>query len=164
MEETTGTGKWGQPGVPHKGWTCVNIEDLGEPSAICGMCERKEIRYVHYMEHPNYFEVLGCGCICAGHMEEDYEGAQRREALLHNAAARRKRWLSRDWRTSAKGNDFLNTDGYNAVVFRQGTGWSYFVKNRATQVAFHPSRPFISSDAAKLGAFDTMLWMKETGK
>jgi hypothetical protein len=26
-----GTGKWREPGVPHKGWACSHIEDLGEP-------------------------------------------------------------------------------------------------------------------------------------
>jgi hypothetical protein len=26
-------GKWSAAGVPHKGWVCVDIEDLGEPSA-----------------------------------------------------------------------------------------------------------------------------------
>jgi hypothetical protein len=43
-------GKWSQPGVPHKGWVCVDIEDLGEPSLTCEMCESQNIRYVHYME------------------------------------------------------------------------------------------------------------------
>jgi hypothetical protein len=97
MAETTSkaTGKWSQPGVPHKGWTCVDIEDLGEPSAVCEMCETQEIRYVHHMEHPNYVGSLGCGCICAGRMEEDYEGARRREQAFRNAAGRRQRWLSR---------------------------------------------------------------------
>ena len=164
MEETTGTGKWAQAGVPHRGWRCVNVEDLGEPATVCGMCERMEIRYVHYMEHPAYPETLGCGCVCAGHMEENYQGAKRRETILRNAASRRARWLSRGWRESAKGNDYLNTDGYNVVVFPQGSGWSYFVKNRATDATFRPRRPFQTSDAAKLGAFDTMIWMKETGQ
>jgi hypothetical protein len=33
------TGKWALPGVPHKGWTCASIDDLGEPSHVCEMCE-----------------------------------------------------------------------------------------------------------------------------
>jgi hypothetical protein len=68
-----------------------SLEDLGEPSATCEMCETQEIRYVHYMQHPNYSRQLGSGCVCAGRMEEDYEGAQRRELVLRNAASRRKR-------------------------------------------------------------------------
>jgi hypothetical protein len=38
------TGKWIQPGVPHKGWTCVDIEDLDAPDSICEMCEVQEER------------------------------------------------------------------------------------------------------------------------
>jgi hypothetical protein len=41
------TGKWIEPGVPHKGWVCVAITDLEEVDAVCEMCEVQEIRYVH---------------------------------------------------------------------------------------------------------------------
>ena len=84
------SGKWKMPGVPHKGWSCTGYEDLGEPSATCEMCEVSEIRYVHYMSHPNYHATLACGCICAGHLEEDYEGAVAREKVLKSQAGRRK--------------------------------------------------------------------------
>ena len=49
---TRASGKWAQPGVPHKGWTRVDIEDLGEPSEVCAMREIQEIRYVHHMQPP----------------------------------------------------------------------------------------------------------------
>lgn len=71
-------GKWSVPGVPHRGWNCIDIEDLGSPEAACEMCKRKEIKCVHVMRHPDYPETLNCGCICAGHMEEDVERARRR--------------------------------------------------------------------------------------
>ena len=67
------SGKWSQVGVPHERWTCVSVEDLVAPDAICEMCETKEIRYVHHMEHPDYWESLSVGCICAANMENDYE-------------------------------------------------------------------------------------------
>jgi len=50
-------GKWSMPGFPHSGWTCIDIENLGAPDAICEMCERQDIRYVHAMEHPDYPEA-----------------------------------------------------------------------------------------------------------
>ena len=53
------------------------------------MCETQEIRYVHHMEHSSYAGQLGCGCVCGGRMEEDYEGAQRRELVFRNASGRR---------------------------------------------------------------------------
>jgi hypothetical protein len=164
-DETAGTGKWKLPGVPHRGWHCVNVEDLGKPTQTCAMCERKEIRYVHYMAHADYHDILACGCFCAGRMAEDYDGARAREVMLRNAASRRRRWLSRQWRKSGKGNDFLNTaDGYNVVVYPGGAAiWTYFVKNRTTEETFKPRRPFESNDSAKLAAFDTLIWMKNTG-
>lgn len=165
MTETAGgSGKWARAGVPQKGWSCVEIEDLEEPSAICGMCETQEIRYVHHMQHSSYPEVLGCGCICAGRMEEDYSGAHAREANLRNAGARRKRWLTRDWQTSRNGNPFLNADGYNIVVFSAGQGWGFRITNRTTDQGLSSRRSLPSMDAAKLRAFDAMIWMKQTGK
>jgi hypothetical protein len=158
------TGKWGRPGVPHKGWTCVDIEDLGEPAATCEMCESQEVRYVHRMEHPRYPQVLACGCVCAGHMEDDYEGAHQREKGMRSASARRQRWLTRDWRTSRSGNPFLNADGYNIVVYPTGnSGWAFRIKNRATDKAMIARQPLDSMDKAKLRAFDAMVWMKQRG-
>lgn len=166
MSETSmrATGKWSQSGVPHKGWTCVDIEDLGEPSAICEMCETQEIRYVHHMQHPAYPETLCCGCVCAGHMESDYEGAKRRERVLRNASVRRRKWLTRDWRLSRNGNPFLNADGYNVVVYQVGQGWGFRVSNRTTDASVTARHLLNSIDAAKLRAFDAVLWMKERRK
>lgn len=42
-------GKWSQKNIPHKDWTCIDIEDTGELSTTCEMCESQSIRYVHYM-------------------------------------------------------------------------------------------------------------------
>ena len=120
----TATGKWTQPGVPHKGWTCVDIEDLGSLAHVCQMCEVQDVRYGHTMEHPDYAEELRVGCVCAGHMEEDLVGARAREDTFKASRSRRARWLTRQWRTSRSGNEYLNTDGFNVVVFRVGGGWS----------------------------------------
>jgi hypothetical protein len=72
-------GKWSQAGVPHRGWTCIGVDDLEEPDHICEMCEHAEVRYVHVMTHPDYEGELLVGCICAGRMEEDYQRAKERE-------------------------------------------------------------------------------------
>ena len=47
-------GKWSEQGVPHKGWRCIDVEDLGEFDSVCEMCDTQEIRYVHYMQHSDY--------------------------------------------------------------------------------------------------------------
>lgn len=157
------TGKWSQVGVPHKGWICLDIEDLGEPSAICEMCETQEIRYVHHMQHPHYPDVLGCGCVCAGHMDGDYEGAKQREQVLRNASARRRKWLTRNWRESRSGNPFLNVDGNNVVVYPAGQGWGFRISNQVTGKSVVSRQVLATMDTAKLRSFDAMTWMKERG-
>lgn len=158
-----GKGKWSQAGVPHKGWQCIDVEDLGAPNAVCEMCESQEIRYVHYMEHRDYQNVLGAGCVCAGHMEDDYVGARKRERALKNASLRRVNWLKRKWRKSAKGNPYLNTDGYNVVVFRVGNKWSGAVTDRESGVRTKLNQKCENMDEAKLAAFGVMLRLKEDG-
>ena len=156
-----GSGKWSQPGVPHKGWTCTGIDDLGAPDEICEMCEVQSIRYVHYMEHPDYPDDLGVGCICAGHMEQDYEAARNRERSIKNAARRRSKWLNRAWRISAKGNPYLNTDGFNIVLYKQDGKWSGTITNRETGERFNARRIYPTLDQAKLAAFDGMIFLKQ---
>ena len=62
-------GKWSLLSVPHSGWQLGGFEGLGDFVGTCEMCETQSIRYVHYMGHPNYPDVLGVGSVCAGHME-----------------------------------------------------------------------------------------------
>lgn len=116
-------GKWSKQGVPKKGWICIGLEDLGEPATECEMCENQEIRYVHQMQHPNYPDILDCGCVCAGKLEENYAAASKRESDSKNLAQRRARWLTRKWKVSTNGNDYLKTDGFHIVVFSNPGGW-----------------------------------------
>lgn len=112
------SGKWSKPGVPHKGWTCTGFEDLGGSNEVCGMCEFQLIRYIHYMKHPEYPEVIAAGCVCAGQMERDYGAARNREKSMRDTARRRSKWLERKWKTSSNGNEYINTrNGYHVVVY-----------------------------------------------
>lgn len=132
------------------------------------MCEVREIRFVHYMQHPAYADILGCGCVCAERMEEDYTAPRERERVLRNAAGRKRRWLSRAWRTSSKGNPYINADGYNVVIFPlTGTAsgnWGFRVTNRSTDDSVQSRKPYPSADSAKLKAFDAIVWMKQRGR
>ena len=155
-------GKWSQPGIPHKGWSCFDVEDLGAVEAVCEMCETQEIRYVHHMEHSEYPGSLGVGCICAENMEDDYERPRRRENALKNAAQRRRRWLNRKWKNSRKGNPYLNTDGMNIAVFQRRRGvWGARITDRHTDEEVISKRQYGTEDAAKLAAFDAMIFLKE---
>ena len=156
-----GPGKWSKPGVPQKGWLCTGIEDLGAPNKVCEMCETQRIRYVHYMEHPAYPDTLGVGCICAGHMEQDHEAARNRERSIKSSAHRRSKWLKRKWKESARGNPYINTDGFNIVLYKQGRQWSGTITNRQTEEKHHARRRYDTLDQAKLAAFDGMIFLKQ---
>jgi hypothetical protein len=154
----TRLGKWSSTGVPHTGWVCAGIEDLGEPDETCQMCETMEIRYVHTMTHPDYPEPLRCGCVCAGHMEGDMTAAREREKRARRRTSKRIRWLKR-WRTSLKGNPYVNTDdGLNVAVFRQDDQqrWGARLVDRRTGYIIASSKAYVSEEAAKLAAFDAV--------
>lgn len=149
-------GKWSEPGVPHKGWSCVDIEDLGEPNLTCEMCESQRIRYVHYMEHPSYPHTLAVGCVCSGHMEENLAAAKERDTQMHSRAQKRKRWLKRAWKVSAKGNDYIKSDGYVISVYPKGASWGATIVAEIGNFKKHSRLQYKTSDQAKLAAFDVI--------
>lgn len=149
--ETTATGKWREPGVPHKGWTCVGIEELEEQDHLCEMCEARHVRFVHVMQNSRYPNELRVGCVCAGHMEGDVAQAKEREKSARNRSSRRKTWISKGWRTSRKGNPYRNKEGLNASVFQSGRGWSTIVQNDHVKLS---ASGLPTEDAAKLKAFE----------
>ena len=149
--------QWDQPGIPHKGWKCIDVIDVrggGESAdeadyATCEMCGNERIRYVHIMEHADVENRFNVGCVCAEKMADDYTGPRVRETRLRNRSARRTRWLQRQWRVSAKGNSFLNLEGYNLVVYPTKTQrWGYKIGDR------FGTRTFATVAEAKLALFD----------
>lgn len=147
-------GKWSQPGVPHKGWRCIDIDDREESEHTCQMCESRAVRFVHYMEHDDYPEILEVGCVCAGHMEEDLEGARRRDRAMASRARKRARWVERQWRVSVKGNEWLRADGYRVVVYQKGSEWGATVASEDDGFVHHGRRTFHTANEVKLAAFD----------
>lgn len=95
-----GRGKWSQAGVPHRDWCCVDNYDTFEVHGeqeyeTCEMCEVMTIRFVHVMQHPDYYELLHCGCICAGDMEQSKARAVRRDKAMRSRAGRRTKFPER---------------------------------------------------------------------
>lgn len=161
LSEHSGRGKWSEPGVPQRGWSCVDVDDLGAPSQVCEMCESVEIRFVHYMQHPDYPHMVGVGCICAEHMEQDYVRPRAREKRLRSAASRRSTWARRKWRISVRGNFYLNTEGFNLTVFQRGAVWTVSVTNRVNSSSRIGVRTYESIEVAKAAALNALLWAKE---
>jgi len=149
---------WDKPGVPHKGWHLAGVRDLREDGAdvedtnyaTCEMCGHEQVRYVHSMEHPDY-PPLEVGCICAEKMSGDYTNPKLLETKLRNRAARKSKWLSRRWRTSAKGNPYINADGHNIGIFPSSSRpgrWKFRINGTFS------SQSFPTVDQAKLALFD----------
>lgn len=147
-------GKWGKAGVPHKGWECIEILDLGEPSQQCEMCETSMVRYVHRMEHTHYDGTLDVGCICAGHLEGDLAASRERETSMKSRAGKRKRWLSRTWRTSSTGKAYLLADGFRVTVYPKGNHWGATIAGTTKKFLEHSQKPYKTIDEVKLAAFD----------
>ena len=142
---------WKRDDVPHEGWKCVGVDDLGAPVGICEMCGYKIIRYAHKMEHPGYHS-LTCGCICAGKMEGSIEQAKRREAEFKNMQSRRINFFRRKWKRSRKGNEYLKIDDHVVVLYNVNSSskWKYSVDNEFSKSVYS------SKERAMAAAFEKL--------
>lgn len=157
-----GRGKWSQAGVPKKGWECVNIEDLGEPSAYCEMCESSQIRFVHYMRNSRFPNELACGVVCAGHMEEDLVGAEIRDKGMKSNARKRKAFPNlKSWGMSGNGNPTLKQGIFRITVFEKRGFWRAVVNTRGSDDPLYTRDRFTSKEDAQRAAFDTLTVAQE---
>lgn len=157
---TLGRGKWGQAGVPHKGWVCVGdydtFEELGEDEfQTCGMCESAQVRFVQIMENERHPDRLFCGCICAGHMAEDLASAEIRDTAMRSKAGRRDHFPRRKgWKTSSKGTPYINVEGYHLMVVSTRTGFSVGATPPGAPKPVWGQKRYTSVDSAQRGCFD----------
>ena len=157
-------GKWADAGVPHKGWTCVDIEDLGSASQICEMCEHQTIRFVHFMTHPNCTGELSCGCDCAARMEENYQAAEIRDKGMRNRAGRKKKWPNlQAWHTSQNGNLTIKKDGFRITVFKKGTEYKAVVSDSSETFKKFTRRAYPDEKSAQLASFEIFITAIEKG-
>jgi hypothetical protein len=146
---------WNNPNVPHKGWKCVGLVDLGRGVyQTCEMCGNERIRFVHKMQHSAEYRPLAVGCICAERMSEDYVGPKQREKSLKSRVSRRERWLSRRWKISTKGNPWIKTGIYHIVAYPFGNVFRLCIDGKMGTRNYH------ALDAARLAAFDAVEAMK----
>lgn len=150
---------WEDPTIPKHGWLCDFVDDLKdscdfENYADCWMCGHEQIRYVHHLRHSKYPDVIEVGCVCAGKLTGDVQAAKDREHKLRNRAARRSKWLTRNWKISAKGNPRLKVGGMYVTVYQRGNLYTYSIEGEFA------SNNYPTEDAAKLAAFDRW-WQKQ---
>ena len=128
---------WKRDDVPHSGWTCTGVTDLGAPVGICEMCGHQIIRYAHHMVHPQYRPIVA-GCYCAGKMEGNMDAARERERNLKNQQARKESFLRRQWKRSRNGNEYLKIRSHLIVLFKfkNGGGWKYAIDSTFADEVF----------------------------
>ncbi len=120
---------WKRENVPHSGWRCTGITDLGAPVGVCEMCGYQIIRYVHHMEHDEYPLSIGAGCICAGKMEGNVEAAKLREKEFRNRQSRLETFKLRKWKLSKNGNNYIKIKGHLIVLYHRNGYWKYAIDN-----------------------------------
>ncbi len=141
---------WKRDDVPHEGWTCEAIYDLGEPVGICRMCGHQIIRYVHVMRHPAYPRAIGAGCVCAGRMEGDAERARQRENAFKNRQSRLETFLRLPLKRSKNGNEYVKYKNEIITILRDKYKEGYY--KSVYRNAY--SMPFSSKEAALTDVFD----------
>ena len=143
---------WKRDDVPHEGWECTGIIDLGEPVGVCRMCGHQIIRYVHIMRHPDYHRTIGAGCICAGRMEGDIERAKQRENDFKNRQNRLETFLSLPRKRSRNGHEYVKYKGEIITLledkFKKGH-WKTAFRNKY-------SAPFATKEEALRDVFDVI--------
>lgn len=141
--------KWNDKTTPKKGWECIGVDDLGKDNYTkCQMCGREDIRYVHTMTHADYVGTVDAGCICSGHMSENMLAAKDRERLLKNNASKLNRLITKTWKISKNGNEYMTWEGKNVGVFRRNGLWQCWVDKKFS------SKRFQTREEAKIYIFD----------
>jgi hypothetical protein len=156
---------WKQQGIPHKGWTLVDVVDVRENGQseedteyeTCMMCGNEKIRYVHIVEHVELGNEFRVGCTCAEKMTNDYLNPERRERELRNRANRRINWTKKDWKRSKNGNHFLNIEEHHLLIYRVKNTNKYKVKIDET----FGKKTFDTLEKAKIAAFNGMEYLKD---
>jgi hypothetical protein len=128
---------WDQKSLPHKGWDCINVEDLQEATHTCQMCGKEEIRHVFHLEHPEGHSVA-VGCECAGHLTEQYQRMRELNKQSQSLANKKKyhktkiekikqEWFEKDWYLQ-HGTMYRVSKDILGKIEKKRTGWKYKIQ------------------------------------
>ena len=90
-------------GAPISGWKCRRVIDTEFADKTCELCNCEKVRFLHLMWHPEWFEDIEVGCICAGLMEGDVLAAVARDKEAKNRSHRRQNFYSKKWSRNCYG-------------------------------------------------------------
>lgn len=147
--------------APTKDWYCVEVEDVGEhitdefdegKLSTCELCGCNKVRYLHHMEHPQYFETIQVGCICAGILEGNILAAKQREQWLKNRNKRRTTFLKKPWKKTVNGNYFLKRKGKDIFINVMGCSFTCSYENQTVRT--YKGKRISNFLTAQFAAFD----------
>ena len=158
---------WKIPGVPHKGWRLIDVEDIREDGQseldtnyeCCMMCGHDKIRYVHIVSHDEYGEEFRVGCNCAEKMTGDYVNPEQRERELRNRANRRTNWNNKQWRISRNENYFMNYENHHLLIFKDRYSGKFKIKIDE----LYGKKTYDDIENAKIAVFKNVEYLKEKG-
>jgi hypothetical protein len=87
-------------------------------------------------------------------MEGSLNASRAREASMKSRASKRKRWFSRAWKISTKGNPYISADGFRVTVYPRGSDWAATIATADNANVQHLRRNYKTINEAKLAAFD----------
>lgn len=159
---------WKQKGIPHKGWTLVDVIDVREDGQqewetdyeVCMMCGHEKIRYVHILQHKEIEEEFRVGCTCSEKMTNDYINPLKREGELRNRANRRISWIKKEWKRSKNGNYYLTAEENHLLIYVDNRTGKYKIKIGET----FGKRFFDNVDLAKIAVFNGIEYLKSKGE
>ena len=146
--------RWDQPGIPHRGWTYIDVEDVFPVLEECEMCGYPELRYVHILRHPEY-GTIRVGCVCAKALLQGYADPAAREKTLKNRGKRLETFCKREWTYKPDtGNFTLRYKGVFLTLMksRYGPGWGIICRGRSCWA--YQGQPIRGWNSAKRAAFD----------
>lgn len=155
------TNYWKEPGVPHKGWEEIDVEDVGFAARrlseinyeTCEMCGNERIRYVHTVEHKKTGMVMRVGCVCAEKMTEDYANPRGREKEIRNRTARFKKFMNSAFKRSGAYSYYADRKGYRISITKENEQ-RYSIRFDCKWYTTCNHKPMQSLERAKYVAFD----------
>ena len=163
---------WKEKDLPTRGWAYGEVVDLFETGDVhgngaaqinthCQMCGEKQIRFVHVLHHRDCNHAMRVGCVCAGKMTGDTNGAQSRERKQKSRSNLQKKWSKLpQWKDKSIASFLDKTKNGKKVeimLINLGDGWKVSLKTDHTTHSIPTSKSssgFPCRASAKSAAFD----------
>ncbi len=119
---------WSKKDIPHSGWRAYSVDDMGDDRFTCDMCNKKEVRWAHFMTHPKYPTDIKVGCVCAEKLEVTYNGR-----AAETNAKKKSTWIKHVWKVGMVKDlpyYWKTLRGDTVKIFFYENFWHFFVLQR----------------------------------